>query len=100
MHRSKTTTSCSRNKSFIPKTYVKIDNQLKHNRRILKSYNVSGQSQIKKSILIKEGFDFNYFTHIWTAKNSNIYHFCYEFGFRDLDDNGKYMLIMWQDYMK
>ena len=83
-----------------PSTYVKIDNQLKHNRRVLKSYNISGQSQIKKSILIKEGFDFNYFTHIWKAKNGNAYHFCYEFGFRDLDDNGKYMLIMWQDYMK
>ena len=51
-----------------PSTYVKIDNQLKHNRRILKSYNVSGQSQIKKSILIKEGFDFNYFTHMESKK--------------------------------
>jgi len=82
-----------------PSTYVKIDSQLKHNRRILKSYNVSGQSQIKKDILLKEGFDFIYFTHIWKAKNGNIYHFCFEFGYRDLNDNGKYMLIMWQDYM-
>ena len=79
---------------------ITSDDQLKHNRRILKSYNVSGQSQIKKSILLKEGFDFAYFTHTWTAKNGNIYHFCYEFGYRDLSDNGKYMLIMWQDYMK
>jgi len=82
-----------------PSTYVKIDNQLKCNRRILKSYNISGQSQIKTKILIEEGFDFNYFTHIWTAKNGNLYYFCYEFGFRNLND-GKYMLIMWQDYMK
>ena len=57
------------------------------------------QSQIKKDILLKEGFDFVYFTHIWKAKNGNIYHFCFEFGYRDLNDNGKYMLIMWQDYM-
>jgi hypothetical protein len=82
-----------------PTTYVKIDYQLKHNRRILKSYNISGQSQIKKEKLVAEGFDFKYYTHTWKAKNGNIYHFCYEFGFRDLED-GKYMLIMWQDYMK
>ena len=80
--------------------YVNIDNQLKLNRRILKRYNLSGQSQIKKEILINEGFDFDYFTHIWEAKNGNVYFFCYEFGFRDLNENEKYMLIMWQDYMK
>lgn len=82
-----------------PSTYVKINDQLKLNRRILKSINISGQSQIKKDLLIKEGFDFKYYTHMWTAKNGNSYHFCYEFGFRDLND-GKYMLIIWQDYMK
>jgi len=87
------------NKEALPSTYVKIDTHLKNNRRILKQYNVSGQSQIKKDMLIKEGFDFNYYTHTWSAKNGNEYFFCYEFGFRDLKD-GKYSLIMWQDYMK
>ena len=88
-----------KNKSKEPSTYVRIDNQLKLNRSILKKYNQSGQSQIKKELLLKEGFDFNLFTNIWKAKNGNVYFFCYEFGFRDLKDNGKYMLIMWQDYM-
>ena len=78
--------------------YVKIDTHLKLNRKILKHYNQTGQSQIKEEMLKKEGFDFNYYTHTWTAKNGNVYLFCYEFGFRDLKD-GKYMLIMWQDYM-
>jgi hypothetical protein len=87
------------NKQKEASTYVKIDNQLKLNRSILKKYNLSGQSQIKKEMLLKEGFDFNYYTHTWTAKNGNLYFFGYEFGFRDLKD-GKYMLIMWQDYMK
>lgn len=80
-------------------TYVSIDTQIKLNRRILKRYNLSGQSQVKKVTLLEEGFDFDYFTHYWKAKNGNLYFFCYEFGFRDLED-GKYMLIMWQDYMK
>lgn len=89
-----------KNKEKQVSTYVKIDDHLKHNRRILKKYNSSGQSQIKKDLLLKEGFDFKYFTNLWTAKNGNVYTFCYEFGFRDLGDNNKYMLIMWQDYMK
>lgn len=87
------------NKEKEASTYVKIDTILKQNRRILKKYNQSGQSQIKKDLLLKEGFDFNYFTHYWKAKNGNVYFFCYEFGFRDLKENNKYMLILWQDYM-
>lgn len=79
--------------------YVRIDAQLKLNRRILKRYNLSGQSQVKKEVLMNEGFDFDHFTHYWKAKNGNLYLFCYEFGFHDLND-GKYMLIMWQDYME
>ncbi len=79
-------------------TYVTIDMALKNNRKILKKYNTTGQSQIKKEKLLEQGFNFKYTTHTWTAKNGNTYHFCYEFGYRDLLD-GKYMLIVWQDYM-
>src|SRR6478735_858555 len=72
------------NESKEPSTYVRISDQLKLNRRILKKYNASGQSQIRKELLVKEGFDFAYFTHYWKAKNGNVYFFCFEFGFRDL----------------
>lgn len=75
-----------------------IDVQLKFNRRILKRYTQSGQSQIKKELLVSDGFDFKYFTHYWKAKNGNVYFFCYEYGYRDLKD-GKYMLITLQEYM-
>lgn len=88
-----------KNKEKEASIYVKIDEQLKLNRRILKKYNLSGQSQIKKELLVKDGFDFRYNTHNWKAKNGNSYDFCYECGYRNLND-GKYMLIMWQDYMK
>ncbi len=87
-----------KNKLKLPSTYVRIDEQLKLNRSILKKYNQSGQSQIRKELLVKEGFDFKYYTNDWKAKNGNIYLFCYEYGFRDLKD-GKYTLILWQDYM-
>jgi hypothetical protein len=78
--------------------FKKVDVQLKLNRRILKRFTQSGQSQIKKELLVKEGFDFKYFTHYYKAKNGNVYLFSYEYGHRDMKD-GKYMLITWQDYM-
>jgi predicted nucleic acid-binding Zn ribbon protein len=88
------------NKEKVGSTYIRIATVLKQNRRILKKYFLSGQSQIKKETLLKEGFDFNHFTHTWEAKNGNIFLFCFEFGFRDLLEKNKYELIMWQDYME
>lgn len=78
--------------------YEIVLTKLKQNRRILKMYNLSGQSQVKEELLLKEGFDFKYYTNTWTAKNENHYFFCFEYGYRDLND-GKYMLIKWQNYM-
>ncbi len=89
-----------RNKEKKSGLFKTIDSQLKLNRRILKRYNLAGQAQLKKEVLINEGFDLNYFTHYWKAKNGNVYLFCYEYGYRDLKDNEKLMLITWQDYMK
>ena len=63
-------------------------------------YNLSGQSQIRVELLLKEGFDSEYYTQTWTANNGNLYYFCFEFGFRELEENGKYMLIKWQNYME
>jgi hypothetical protein len=73
--------------------------KIKLNRRILKMYNLAGQSQINEELLLKEGFDSRYHTNSWSAKNGNKYYFCFEFGFRNLND-GKYMLIKWQNYME
>lgn len=87
------------NKQKLPSTYVRIEKQLKQNRSILKKYNLSGQLQIRKDILPKEGFDFKYYTHLWIAENRDVYCFCYEYGFCDLKD-GNYKLTMWQDHMK
>ena len=79
--------------------YYKIDKQLKINRKLLKSYNKSGLSTIRKQKLIAEGFDPNYFTHYWKNNKEQVYLFCYEYGFLDLKEKGKYVLITHQAYM-
>jgi len=81
--------------------YLQVDRQLKVNRRILKKYNKSGYTVIRKSQLIEEGFNPKYFTHYWKNKKGEVYLFVYEYGFLKKNDNGKekYILVTWQDYM-
>jgi len=82
--------------------FVSIDKTLKQNRRILKEYNKAGKSVVRKDILINDGFDPKYFTHYWKGKSDNLYLFCYEYGFMEKQENGKfkYVLVTWQKYME
>lgn len=75
-----------------------IDDQLKLNRRLLKKYNAGGLATVRKPDIEQQGFDPNYFTHYYRTKDNKVYLFCYEFGFRLVEQN-KYLLIQWQPYM-
>ena len=90
------------NKEKEPSFYTKVDLQLKKNRRILKNYNKSGKSIVRKSSLVDEGFDARFVTHWWKNKKGEVYLFCYEYGFLSKVENGKekYVLVKWQKYME
>ena len=79
-----------------------IDQSLKNNRSLLKSYNKAGKATVRKEVLHAEGFEPRYFTHYWKAQNGNLYLFCYEYGFMEVKEHdvSKYVLITWQEYMK
>lgn len=81
--------------------YVRIDRQLKTNRRILKEFNRSGKSTVRQKVLHEEGFDPKFFTHYWKNTKGNVYLFCYEYGFLSVKerDTEKYLLVQWQPYM-
>ncbi|MCM4174278.1 hypothetical protein DHD32_22695 [Arenibacter sp. TNZ] len=83
------------------KFYLRVDSQLKTNRKLLKRYNRSGFTTIRKTELLKDGFNPNFFTHYWKNKKEDIYLFVYEYGFMAIKHNGKnkYVLVTWQDYM-
>ena len=82
-----------------PTIFVKIDNQLRLNRRLLKHFNQAGKSTIRKEKLIEAGFNPKYFTHYWKNARGQVYLFCYDVGYLELKDNGKdkYLLIDYQD---
>jgi len=81
--------------------YFSVDKQLKSNRKILKRYNKSGFTTIRKGVLLEEGFNPNFFTHYWKNQKNDVYLFCYDFGFLKTTKNGvtKYVIVQWQDYM-
>ncbi len=81
--------------------YYKVDRQLKINRKILKKYHHSGISKIRKEELLEAGFNPHFFTHYYKTMHGNLYLFCYEYGFMDLQKDGepKYLMVNWQDYM-
>lgn len=81
--------------------FLKVDRQLKINRKLLKRYNKSGFTTIRKSELINQGFDPKFFTHYWKNKKGEVYLFVYEYGFLSArnNDKEKYVLVTWQDYM-
>ena len=61
--------------------YNRVDNQLKLNRKLLKHYNKAGKATIRTEVLIKQGFDPNFFTHFWKNQKGDVYLFVYEYGF-------------------
>jgi F0F1-type ATP synthase delta subunit len=74
----------------------KINRILKNNHRILKELNPEGKTTIFKNTLEKQGFNFNYFTHIYTTQKGRNYFFCYDQGYTELGNN-KYLLVKKED---
>lgn len=69
-----------------------INNTLRKNRRILEELNPEGKTTVHKSKLDLKGFSLQYYTHIYTTKTGNTYVFCYDYGYRLLD-NDFYLLV-------
>lgn len=80
-------------------TFSKIDKQLKLNRRLIKDFNKSGKSTIRKQKLIAAGFNPRFFTHYWKNNKGQVYLFCYDVGFLSLNEKGveKYVLVDYQE---
>jgi predicted nucleic acid-binding Zn ribbon protein len=74
----------------------KVNRQLKKNYSILQHLNRGGKTKIKRSRLLQEGFDFNYFTSLYTTQKGATYHLCYDQGYLPLGDD-LYLLIHWEE---
>ncbi len=76
-----------------------INKQLRSNRSALKKACPSGKATVRKDFLSKLGMDFKYHTHTWKS-GSNTYNFCYDYGYAQVVDAEKVLIIQEQNYMK
>ena len=68
------------------------NNRLRKNYRILETLNPNKKTKCSRAKLIEKGFDFNYFTSIYTTKAGAIYYFVYDQGYLPLE-NDYYALV-------
>ena len=69
-----------------------INNRLRKNYKILSELNTSGKTKITRTKLYDKGFDFHFFTSIYTTKMGNTYFYVYDEGYLPLE-NEMFLLI-------
>lgn len=62
-----------------------VNNVLRRNRRILETMMNHGAPAISRYQLVRLGFDFRFFTHYIPEPEGLDQYFCYEYGYRQLD---------------
>lgn len=76
-----------------------VNRILRKNRKILETMNPNGKAKVTKDVLLAKGYNFHYHTNTYTTKNGNVYYFCYEHGFMELE-NDWLALVLKYDYIK
>ena len=66
-----------------------INNRLRKNRRIIEELIPENEelTKVHRDKLVKLGFNFTYFTHVYTTQKGKKYHFIYDKGYLDLGED-------------
>ena len=75
------------------KSMIAINKILKKNRMILKRLNPEGKIVVPSEILLKAGFDLEYFTNLYVTKSGREYRFCYDYGYHFDEEKDTYLLV-------
>ncbi|MDR0968945.1 MAG: hypothetical protein LBM67_00190 [Lentimicrobiaceae bacterium] len=70
-----------------------INNILKRNRHILTTFNPEGKAIVTRQQLLNQGFNFKYFTSIYTTRDARTYYFVYDQGYLAIE-NDRFALVM------
>lgn len=76
----------------------KVNRILKQNYTILKDLNPDEKGTTFRSALEKQGFQFDYHTHLYTTRAGRVYYFVYDQGYAELENN-KYLLVKKEDIL-
>ena len=72
---------------------------LKKNRQILLELMPFGQVPYTKDQLEQRGFNFSYFTNVYSQNTNNKYYFCFDYGYVKIDGEDQHIPVVWQSYM-
>lgn len=72
-----------------------INNRLRKNHRILQMLNPKDKTKVSRNKLLASGFDFTFFTNMYTTKKGTVYYFVYDQGYLAMEDD--YYLIVKRD---
>lgn len=72
---------------------IKINKILRKNRNILKRLNPEGKIVISAELLLKSGFDLDYFTNIYITNTGREYRYCYDYGYHYDEEKESYLLV-------
>jgi len=75
------------------KVLLAVNKILKKNRNILKRLNPEGKIVISAELLLKSGFDLEYFTNIYITKAGREYRFCYDYGYYYDQEKDSYLVV-------
>jgi len=73
-----------------------INNRLKKNHKILAALNKTGKTKVTRTKLYDFGFDFQFFTSIYTTKTGNTYFYVYDQGYLSLEN--EWFLLIKKEY--
>lgn len=88
--------------SDVNKVMRNVNNRLRKNRRILSELIPTNEEMAKvhKDKLNQKGFNFKYFTHLYTTKKGKVYHFVYDLGYLDLGEDWFLVVNRNESYVK
>ncbi len=75
------------------KAVIEINRILMRNRKILKQLNPEGKMVISSDLLLKSGFDLEYYTNSYTTKSGREYRYCYDYGYYYDEEKDSYLLV-------
>jgi len=77
----------NRNNSDVNNHVRNVNNALRKNRRILDELCPKETAKVNRDALVRKGYNFNYFTNLYRTKKETTYHFCYEMGYLQLEND-------------
>ncbi|MFT4771254.1 MAG: hypothetical protein ACI9CP_000546 [Cryomorphaceae bacterium] len=72
---------------------------LRKNRKILAGFNKTGTARVRRSLLLTEGFNFNYLTNVYITSKGKTYKYSYDYGYLESEDDYLTIVIK-KDYVR